>query len=169
MHSRFPQPLEFPGTYTFSVDIITSPLIPYGVIGTLGNIPIAYVVGELPPLAGYVYQPMVYDTTTGEAFYSAELPVGIDGGHKVIVGIHWMNDGGQTATFTPTFELVDPDGISREVQTFTTVLSPSGSTGGQTGRSVELDKAGMWKIHAILEADGTLVAEETWNAIIVTV
>ncbi len=71
---------EYPGTYTFTVDIITSPLIPYGVIGTLGNIPIAYVVGEIPPLAGHVYQPMVYDATTGEAFYSAELPVGIDGG-----------------------------------------------------------------------------------------
>ncbi len=79
-----------------------------------------------------------------------------------------MNDGGETATFTPTFELVDPDGISREVQTFTTVLSPSGHTGGQTGRVVELDKAGMWKIHAILEAGGTLLDEETWDAISVT-
>ena len=160
---------EFPGTYTFTVDIITSPLIPYGIIGTLGNIPIAYVVGEIPPLAGHVYDPLVVDSTTGETFYSADLPVGIIGGHKVIVGIHWMNDGGETATFTPAFELIDPDGTSREAQTFTTVLSPSEGTGGQTGRSVELDKAGMWKIHAILEADGTLLDEEIWNAISVTV
>ena len=158
---------KFPGTYTFTVDIITSNFPPYGIIGTLEKVPVAYVVGEIPPLAGHVYQPFVVDATTGETFYSADLPVGIDGGHKVIVGIRWMNDGGETATFTPTFELVDPDGISREVQTFTTELSPTEHTAGQTGKSVELDKLGIWKIHASLKADGTLLDEKTWDVAIV--
>ena len=154
---------ERPGIYTITTDIITSPTPPYGKIGPTLSWPVAYVVGELPPLVGHVYDPFVLDVTTGEAFYS--LPVEIDWGHEVIVGIHWINDGGETATFTPTFELTDPDGISREIQTFNTVLSPSEHTGGQTGDSVKLDKAGMWKIHATLDAEGTLLDEKTWDAI----
>ncbi len=157
---------ERPGIYTITTDIITSPTPPYGKIGPTLSWPVAYVVGELPPLVGHVYDPFVLDVTTGEAFYS--LPVEIDWGHEVIVGIHWINDGGETATFTPTFELIDPDGISREIQTFNTELSPSEHTGGQTGDSVKLDKAGMWKIHAILKAEGTLLDEKTWDAISVT-
>lgn len=159
---------ERPGIYTFTTDIITSPAPPYGTIGPTLSWPVAYVVGEIPPLAGHVYDPVVHDVTTGETFYSLSLPVEIDGDHDVIVGIHWMNDGDETATFTPTFELIDPDGISRELQTFDTVLSPSGHTGGQTASSVKLDKAGMWKIHAILKAEGTLLDEKTWDAISVT-
>jgi len=166
--SHYREVTKFPGTYKFTVDIITSSIPPYGIIGTLKNVPVAYVVGVIPPLAGHVYEPFVLDATTGETSYSLSLPVEIIGRHKVIVGIHWMNDGSQTATFTPTFKLVDPSGISREVQTFNTVLSPTEHTGGQTGKSVELNKVGMWKIHATLKVGGTLLDEETWDAVSVT-
>lgn len=153
-----------PGTYIFNAYVITSKTPPYGIIESRENVPVANVVGEIPPVAGHVYGPFVHDATTGETFYSTDLPAGIASGHVVIIGVRWMNDGGQTATFTSTFELIDPDGVSREVQTFTTVLSPSGHTGGQTGKTVELDKTGIWKIHAILEAGGTLLDEKTWDA-----
>ncbi len=154
-----------PGTYTFTVDIITSPTIPYGVIGTLENVPVAHVVGEIPPVAGHVYGPFISDATTGESFYHLDLPAEIDGGHRVIIGINWMNDGGEAAIFTPTFELVDPDGISRATKTLSTMLSPGAYTGGQTGVSVELDKTGTWKIHAILRSDGIVLDEKTWDAV----
>jgi len=76
---------EYPGTYRFTVDIITSPLVPYGIIGTLGNIPIAHVVGEIPPLSGFLHSPFVFDTTSGGVYYSAELPVVLDGGIKLLL------------------------------------------------------------------------------------
>ena len=152
---------EFPGEYTCTVDIITG-LYPYEIIGTLENVPVAYVVGELPPLAGHLKEPYVADATTGEFFYT--LPAQIPFGHEVVVGVRWENDG-NLAILTATFELIDPDGVSRISRVASAELGTGQMTGAQTGEAAPLDKEGVWKIHAVLKSSGVLLDEQTWDAV----
>lgn len=157
-------PVGIPGIWTATIRLCLSPTYPYDVIQTIGPIPVGNVTGVLPPISGYLFGPQVYDATTGENFFLSDLPVGIDGGHKVLAVVYWKNDGSEAVVFTTTLELVDPDGVVRASYTDTRPLDPGQGNGCQTP-DVTLDKEGTWKIYAALEASGTLLSEETWDAI----
>ncbi len=154
---------EFPGTYTCTVDIITG-LYPYEIIGTLENVPVAHVVGELPPLAGHLKEPYLFDATTGERFSRLSFPVQIPFNHGVVIGVRWENDS-NLAILTATFEFIDPDGVSRISGVASAELAPGQTAGAQTGEAATLDKPGLWKIHAVLESSGVLLDEQTWDAV----
>ncbi|GAI64360.1 unnamed protein product, partial [marine sediment metagenome] len=128
---------DVPGDYSQKCELLIAGV---GVVDTVQQV-VCHVGGELPPLAGHLHDPYVIDATTGETFYSLSLPVQIPIDHKVVIGVRWENDG-DLAVLTAKFELIDPDGIPREIQTFDTELLPGQSTGGQTGSSVSLDKSG---------------------------
>ncbi len=157
--------LVYPGTYRFTFELfVGEDWATRELIDIAENIPVAYATGVIPPLEGHLYDPFIHDITTGETFYSASLPTEIPSGHEVIAGVHFMNDG-ELATLTARVELVDPDGGVRIYGIGEEELDTGEHTGVQTGTSVKLDKEGMWKIHATLEAEGTLLDEETWDAI----
>ena len=128
------------------------------------KIPVAYATGEIPPLEGHLYSPFIHDATTGETYYSGSLPADLPLEHRVIAGAQFMNDG-ELATLTARVELVDPDGIVRIYGIGEKELDTGEHTGVQTGTSVKLDKGGTWEIHATLEAEGTLLDDEIWDAI----
>ena len=157
-----------PGTYTANIELFVGETFPGELIESIQDIPIANVLGELPPLSGYLCEPQIYDATTGESFYSHGLPAEIEGGHEVLAIVHWKNDGGEPAVFTAILELVDPDGVVRASYTDIRPLEPGDDNGCQTPYTVELDKEGTWKIHATLEVEGVLLDEKIWDAILTT-
>jgi len=101
-----------------------------------------------PAVEGHLLPPYVRDVTD-DVWYTA-LPASIPVGHTVYGDVFYYNDGDYKEIFTCTVELIDPDGRSRGKFTGSSYVPP-GEQRGEHTEDVVLDKAGIWKIHAILE------------------
>lgn len=101
-----------------------------------------------PAVEGHLLSPYVRDVTD-DVWYTY-LPASIPVGHTVYGDVFYYNDGDYKEIFTCTVELIDPDGRSRGKFTGSSYVPPREQRGEHT-EDVVLDKAGIWKIHAILE------------------
>jgi hypothetical protein len=122
--------------------------------------------------AGWIFGIDIYDETTGGGFVYSEksgrnpFPVTIPYDHNIAVSALAENTGDVPQWMQLTIELIDPEGIVRRIASADYYdVSPSTQlTSGKTD-SILPDKPGMWIIHALLEAGGSIADEGQWEAI----
>jgi hypothetical protein len=111
-------------------------------------------------VSGWLFGAVVYNQTTGEDFIYSEksgrdpFPVVIPSGHGVQVSVSAENTGDANQEQWLTVELIDPDGIVRATRTaHASSVSPESVMSSGNTPTVVLDKAGLWQIHGVLEAE----------------
>ena len=92
----------------------------------------------------------VYDETDGRQYLETDLPAEIPLDHEVVAGVTAYNDTDYQQTLTCTVEFIDPDGSKVGTHSTTRVLG-AGEHFVPISEYTVLDKAGIWKVHAVLE------------------
>lgn len=108
---------------------------------------------EVPAVAGKILTAFVLDDTDDELYLSDDFPLSIPLGHLVQVYFTFQNTGEAPQNMKSTVELIDPDGITRATKTLTQYIDSGWQKSSTRTDPVTLDKAGTWKIYALLEAE----------------
>jgi len=109
-------------------------------------------VANIAAAAGSISQPYIYDYTAGVGYDEIDLPVSISLGHQVDGNALFKNDMDVDQIFSLMLEFIDPDGVSRGQISYPSHLLHAYAGLGLTTDKVILDIAGMWKLHALMEA-----------------
>jgi hypothetical protein len=131
----------------------------YGTLNVVDEKTLAAFHIETPTVSGWIFGAVVYDVTDDKDYIYSEksgrnpFPVQIPRDHVISVSVSADNTGSESQRMTLTVELVDPDGIVRGSRSASAVLSPGTTISSGRTPNFEPDKAGTWKIHAVLEAE----------------
>ena len=104
------------------------------------------------PGLGHLELPLLYIVGVGY-IYPYEFPYTLSpGSHSIKAFCVAVNDTDYRQDFKMTIEFLDPDGIARGTDVDIDDIVGGGSKTMSTSYTTIGDKAGIWKIHAILEA-----------------
>lgn len=108
---------------------------------------------EAVEVGGQIVNAFVRDDTTGELYLSGDFPVSIPLEHLIRTHFSFANTGEAPQNMKSTVQLIDPDGTVRATKELTQYVDPGWQKASPRTDPVELDKAGIWIIHALLEAE----------------
>jgi len=116
--------------------------------------PNAFNVAQ-PVVQGELYEASVQDWTTQQQWWEEYFPIEIPFGHDVIIGVRFKNTGTAEVYFRVTLQLIDPDGLVAVEKICTPSPPPfvPGEASVCRTSAFTIDKAGIWSIHALLEAE----------------
>lgn len=114
---------------------------------------------HLSGAVGHIAYSGIYDYDTAKTYLTK--PVTLPFGHNVFGAVLYYNDTAEPLEMTCVCEFLDPDGVSAGQLTDVENLC-AGCWKTATTNPVTLNKAGTWKLHAVLDG-----IEEVWDAIYV--